>query len=590
MFECDGSAGLGLEEDDARLVGLAGRAGEHQARLRLPGPFGEAHLLGELADRLVLAGPAAAEAGGHDDARLHGVDELGRLDGAERIAAADGDDQDVDVAEAVDLVLGELAAQAPGRDDANVVHRDAHHRGLAGGEAEDADAADLELAGTADLLDLTVAGAELGGVGGSLGADDDPDGALGEAGKGRLRRIDDDGHLPAAKPDAGMAVVRQFHEKSSVPPLSHQPLPTVSWTALDLPFEKTVSVTCSPGARPRTVGSNGWVASRRWCRPRSPRRPAPEPAAAAGPPGVTERISAPDREARRRGGGGVDHLRLDPERRHRRAPACRSPRPRGPPPRSSRARRCRAPRPPASTTTPMTLPLPSSSGAPSWRGSGVASTVSTSTSVGGSAGELDVDADRAHRPGGQGHRRERRVGDADREVADRGRDRGEGERGEPLGADRLEQHHAVGGIGADDRRRVAVPVVGGDAQRGRARDGVDARDHQAVRRDHEAVDDAGRPGDQRRRGDRPGDHLHHRRRLRLRDRAGGERAAVVAGAADDGLLGDPLDGPEARVDPPGGEAAADQADHRAQHHRGDEPVARPGGRCHSVGAAARCLR
>ena len=72
---------------------------------------------------------------------------------------------------------------------------------------------------------------------------------------------------------------------------------------------------------------------------------------------------------------------------------------------------------------------------------------------------------------------------------------------------------------------------------------------------------------------------------------GGERAAtVVARAADDGLLRDALDRPEARVDAPGGEAAAHQTDHRAQHHRRDEPVARPDGRGHSAGAAARCLR
>ena len=45
---------------------------------------------------------------------------------------------------------------------------------------------------------------------------------------------------------------------------------------------------------------------------------------------------------------------------------------------------------PASTTTPMTLPLPSSSGAPSWRGSGVASTVRTSWSVGSESSRLSV--------------------------------------------------------------------------------------------------------------------------------------------------------------------------------------------------------
>ena len=66
--------------------------------------------------------------------------------------------------------------------------------------------------GPADLLDLAVARAELGGVGGPLGAHDHPGGALGEAGERRLGRIDDDGHLPSAKPDAGMAVIRQFHE------------------------------------------------------------------------------------------------------------------------------------------------------------------------------------------------------------------------------------------------------------------------------------------------------------------------------------------------------------------------------------------
>ena len=99
------------------------------------------------------------------------------------------------------------------------------------------------------------------------------------------------------------------------------------------------------------------------------------------------------------------------------------------------------------------------------------------------------------------------------------------------------------------------------------------------------------PGEERRRSHRFGEHLDDGRRLGLGDRARGERsAAVVARPADDGLLGDALDGSEARVDAPGREAATDQADHRAQHDGRDEPVPRPDGRGHSAGAAARCLR
>ncbi len=59
---------------------------------------------------------------------------------------------------------------------------------------------------------------------------------------------------------------------------------------------------------------------------------------------------------------------------------------------------------------------------------------------------------------------------------------------------------------------------------------------------------------------------------------------------NDVLLGDPLHRAEARVDRPRREAAADQADHRAEHDHRDEPLAPPRGRGHSVGAAARCLR
>src|SRR5580698_505846 len=75
-------AGPRLQEDDAGLIGLAGGSGEHEAWLVFPRAFGEAHLLGELAHRLVLAGAATAEARRHHDAWLHGVDELCRLDGA----------------------------------------------------------------------------------------------------------------------------------------------------------------------------------------------------------------------------------------------------------------------------------------------------------------------------------------------------------------------------------------------------------------------------------------------------------------------------------------------------------------------------
>src|ERR1700681_3898671 len=107
------SAGSRLEEDDPRLIALPARSGEDETGLWLPGPFGKPHLLGELADRVELAAVACAVAGRHHDARLHGVDELCSLDGTECVAAADGDDQDVDVAEAVDLVLGELPPEAP---------------------------------------------------------------------------------------------------------------------------------------------------------------------------------------------------------------------------------------------------------------------------------------------------------------------------------------------------------------------------------------------------------------------------------------------------------------------------------------------
>src|SRR6202140_4519497 len=149
------SSGSRLEEDHPGLVAFASRSGEHETGLRFPRSVGEPHLLGELADRVVLAAITGAEACRHDDARLHRVDELGRVDGSEGVASADRNDQDIDVAEAVDLVPGELAAQAPGRHNPHVIDRDAHHRGLAGGEPEDADAADLELARPADLLELT---------------------------------------------------------------------------------------------------------------------------------------------------------------------------------------------------------------------------------------------------------------------------------------------------------------------------------------------------------------------------------------------------------------------------------------------------
>src|SRR5580704_10156996 len=206
------SAGPRLEEDDPRLVAFPARSGEDETRLWFPGAFGKPHLLGELAHRVELAAVAGAEAGRHHDARLHGVHELCRLDGSERVATADGDDQDVDVAEAVDLVLGELAPEASRGDDTDVVDRNAHDRRLAGREAENPDPADLELTRSTDLLELTVARTKLRRVGNPFGADDDAAGAFGEPGESRLRWVDDDGHVPAAKPDAREAVIGQFHE------------------------------------------------------------------------------------------------------------------------------------------------------------------------------------------------------------------------------------------------------------------------------------------------------------------------------------------------------------------------------------------
>src|ERR1700730_9576791 len=47
-------------------------------------------------------------------------------------------------------------ARAPGANNPHVIDGDPHDRGLARGQAEDADAADLELTGTADLLELTL--------------------------------------------------------------------------------------------------------------------------------------------------------------------------------------------------------------------------------------------------------------------------------------------------------------------------------------------------------------------------------------------------------------------------------------------------
>src|SRR5580704_11065476 len=174
------SAGPRLEEDDPRLVAFPARSGEDETRLWFPGAFGKPHLLGELAHRVELA--------------------------------ADGDDQDVDVAEAVDLVLGELAPEASRGDDTDVVDRNAHDRRLAGREAENPDPADLELTRSTDLLELTVARTKLRRVGNPFGADDDAAGAFGEPGESRLRWVDDDGHVPAAKPDAREAVIGQFHE------------------------------------------------------------------------------------------------------------------------------------------------------------------------------------------------------------------------------------------------------------------------------------------------------------------------------------------------------------------------------------------
>src|ERR1700683_3079958 len=166
MFGSVGSAGdSGLEEDDSSVIGLTGRSGQHELGLRLPRPFSESHLLGELADRVVFATVTRSVARRHDDARLDRVDELRSLDRAERIAATHRDDKDVDVSETVDLVLGELASQPSGEDDTNVVDRDPHHGRLAGREPEDAHAADLELTRPADLLDLAVTRSQSIGIG-----------------------------------------------------------------------------------------------------------------------------------------------------------------------------------------------------------------------------------------------------------------------------------------------------------------------------------------------------------------------------------------------------------------------------------------
>ena len=74
-----------------------------------------------------------------------------------------------------------------------------------------AQVADLEFAGAAHLLDLALVGAEALRIGGSLGADDDAGRPLGKPGKRRLRRVDDDRHLPATQPDARVSVIGQFH-------------------------------------------------------------------------------------------------------------------------------------------------------------------------------------------------------------------------------------------------------------------------------------------------------------------------------------------------------------------------------------------
>jgi len=173
-------------------------------------------------------------------------------------------------------------------------------------------------------------------------------------------------------------------------------------------------------------------------------------------------------------------------------------RPRGSPPRSWRSATTPGAALPAATTTPMTLPLPSSSGPPSWRGSGTASTVSTSSSGVAVPERSTVFAGRADRPGGEAHRRERDVRHGDRQVADPRRHRREDERRQALRPDRLEQDDAVGRVGADDGGRVAVPVRRSRSPgRGRAPGmAVDARHHQAAGGDHEAVDDAGRSGEE----------------------------------------------------------------------------------------------
>src|ERR1039457_3128640 len=206
------SAGSRLEDDDPGLVRLPGRSGEHEAGLRLPGAVDKPHLLGELADRIELAAIPGPESGGQDDARFDGVDELRRVERSRGVTATDGDDQDVDMAEAVDLVLGELPAQPAGSDDADVVDRDPHDRGLAGCEPDDAAPADLELTRTADLLELALARTQGGRISDPVGADDDANHSLGEAAERGLGRVDEHGHLPSAQPDARLAVIRQFHE------------------------------------------------------------------------------------------------------------------------------------------------------------------------------------------------------------------------------------------------------------------------------------------------------------------------------------------------------------------------------------------
>ena len=173
MFEWRNSVAARLEEDDPRLVGLAARPGEHEAGLRFPGSFGEPHLLGELADRVVLAAvPAPYRAG----TTMLGSTALTSLAASMAPSASPPPTGMTRTSTWPRPSISSSVSWRRRRPAATTRTSSTATRMTVVSpafEAEDADAADLELAGTGDLLDLALARTQLGRIGDPLGSDDD---------------------------------------------------------------------------------------------------------------------------------------------------------------------------------------------------------------------------------------------------------------------------------------------------------------------------------------------------------------------------------------------------------------------------------